>query len=635
MNTNWLQKFVRILDKIGTFSRWTNIVGISALLTVVIVTFFDVFLRYIFNRPIKGMTDITEILLIAAVFLAVAHTHNEKGHVSIDLITSKLKPKARIILEFITNAFGACLFVVIIWRTLVQTLYLGQSNIMHGQFLSIPATPFAGLIVLGCLALCLLLIRDVLSNIVEALSLGLKYYHWVLMFITPIMILVLAVLWMQPDFWQISLPTVGLIGLLFSLLFFLTGMPISFVLILTGFLFIGHIRGASTTFDIIGTELYRTTGSYNWAVLATFVLMGFFCLHAKFGEDLYRAAHKWAGHMPGGLAVATIGACTGFSAMVGDGLTATATMGAVSLPEMKRYKYDNRLSTGSILIGGTLGPIIPPSVTFIMFGILTQQSIGKLFVAGIIPGLILAIAYILVIYGWCRLYPRFGPSVEKPPIRQRLLSLGAIGPIIILFVLVVGGIYAGVFTPSEGGSIGAVGAIVIGLAMKRWTWRSFSQSLLDGGKVISMAFLILCGAVMFTRFAAWCNLSGLVTEYITGLGLSSYGVMVLILFIFFILGFVVDMMPLILIGVPIVYPIAITFGFDPIWFSVLMVLVINIGTVTPPVGISLFALKGVDRSMPMSIIYTGVLPFVLVTLVIIALIFVFPSLTTWLPNIIK
>jgi tripartite ATP-independent transporter DctM subunit len=635
LNINWLQKIVHILDKVGTFSRWINIAGISALLAVVIVNFFDVFLRYIFNRPLKGMTNITEILLITAVFLAVAHTHNEKGHIAIDLITSKLKAKARIMMEIITSLLGAGLFAIIIWRTSVQTLYLAQSNIMHGQFLSIPATPFSAVIVLGCTMLFLLLIRDILSNIVEAISLGLKRYHWVIMLIIPIIVLVLAGLWMQPDLWDLNLPTVGLIGVLFSLLFFMTGMPISFVLILTGFLFIGHIRGTPAAFDIIGTELYRTTGSYSWAVLATFVLMGFFCLHARFGEDLYRTTHRWVGHMPGGLAVATIGACTGFAAMVGDGLTATATMGAVSLPEMKRYKYDNRLSTGSILIGGSLGPIIPPSVTFIIFGILTQQSIGKLFIAGIIPGLLLAIAYILVIYIWCRFYPGFGPSAEKPPLKERLLSLRATAPVIILFVLVVGGIYAGVFTPSEGGSIGAVGAIVIGLSMKRWNWKSFSRSLQDGGKVISMAFLILCGAVMFTRFAAWCNLSGVITEFITGLGLSPNGVMVLILFIFFILGFVVDMMPLVLIGVPIVYPLAIAYGFDPIWFSVLVVLLINVGTVTPPVGISLFALKGVDRSMPMSIIYTGVLPFVLVTIIVVALIFIFPSLTTWLPSTIK
>jgi tripartite ATP-independent transporter DctM subunit len=630
-----LNKTVRILDKVGVFSRWTNVAGIAFLFLMVSFTFVDVVMRYIFNRPIKGVLEITEVMMILAIFLAVAHTHNEKSHISVDLITSRLAPKSRLVMEFITTLLGLGIFGIAVWRIVIQTVWFVQHNSMHSQHFPIVCAPFASVIALGCTALWLLLLRDLLGNVAESLRLGLTRYHWLLMLGVPILVIILAIFWMQPDLWQLSLPIVGIIGVIFSLIFFLSGMPISFALILTSFIFISHIRGLDVGLDMVGTELYRTTGSYSWSVLPFFVLLGYFSLFARFGEDLYLAAYKWVGHMRGGLAIATVGACTGFAAIVGDSVAATATMGSVSLPQMQKYQYDNRLSTGSITGGATLGPIIPPSVAFIIFGVLTGVSIGDLFVAGIFPGLLMAATFVLVIFAWCRRNPTLGPPGERSAWRPRLVSLKAGGPVAVLFLLVIGGIYAGIFTPTEGGAIGAVGAILIGLVMRRFTWKSFAQSLQDSGKVISAVFLILIGALMFTRFAAWCNLSGVMADFITGLGLSPAGFMLLVLLTFFILGFFIDMMPLLLIGVPILYPIAVALGINPIWFGVLVVVVINLGASTPPVGINLFTLKGVAKDIPIGTIYTGVLPFVLATVVAICIIFAVPSLATWLPGILK
>ncbi|MBN1228107.1 MAG: TRAP transporter large permease subunit [Deltaproteobacteria bacterium] len=630
-----LNKAIRVLDKVGVFCRWTNIVGISILFLMTCLIFMDVFLRYGFSSPIRGAMELSEVMLIVVVFFGIAHTQNEKGHVTMDLVVFILPSKARLVMEGVTILFSLGIFVILVWRNLIQTMWFAKTNALHSHYIPIPSAPFAAVIVLGSALMALLLLRDYLQTVHDGIKERLAPYQWIIFFGIPIIAIIFSMFWLNPKLIDLDRTAVGIIGALFSLILIFTGMPIAIVLILTSFLFIGNIRGLNSALNLLETLPYRTTGTFSWVVVAFFVLMGYFCLHARFGEDLYGTAHKWFGHLRGGMAIATIGAGTGFAAIVGDSLSTTVTIGAVALPEMKKFNYDDRLCVGSVAAGASIGPIIPPSVTFIIFGLLAQVSIGKLFIAGIIPGFILAGAFIIVINIWCRINPSLAPPSEKSEWRERLISLKSILPIILLFILVIGGIYLGVFTPSEGGSIGAVGAVVIAVILKRFTWTTFKDALLGAGKIISMAFLILNGAVMFTRFAAWCNLPNTVEKSITGLGLSPIGVALVILTAFFLLGFVIDIMPLLLIGVPILYPVAMAGGLDPIWFGVLVVLVINLGMMTPPVGINLFALKGVAREVPIGTIYWGAMPFILASTVVVAIIFIFPSLATWLPNVLR
>ena len=631
----WLDKVIHALDKVGVFSRWTSVIGVALLFLMVAWTFIDVIMRYVFNRPFQMVLEVTEVMMICAIFLSLAHTQNEKAHIRVDLITSKLSPKGQMAMEFATTLLGLGITAVLAWRGLVQLLFFVDMHTMHSSYFPIPSAPFAGVIVLGCSAFCLLMIRDLLRNIAESVKLSLTRFHWLLMLGAPILVIVLAAFWMQPALWHLSLPIVGIIGVTVSVIFMLSGMPIAFALILTSLLFIGHIRGPNTAFDMVGVELYRITGSYNWAVLPFFVLMGYFCLFANFGRDLYLAAYRWFGHLRGGLSVATIGACTAFAAIVGDPTSCVLTMGPVCLPEMRKYNYDNRLSTGSIAGGSTLGPIIPPSGAFILVGLLTGLSIGDLFVAGIIPGLILASAFVLTISIWCRINPKMGPPGEKSGWGQRFLSLRAGGPVAILFLIVIGGIYLGVYTPCEGGAVGAVGALILGLVMKRFTWKSLTHTLQEAGKIISVIFLIIIGAIMFTRFMGWCNLSGITTELIARAGLSPTAFVLIVLGALFILGIPIEELPLILIGIPILYPIAKSLGIDPIWFVVLVVMTINLAGLTPPVGIILFALKGMAKDIPMGAIFTGAWPFVLASIAVIAIVFFVPSVATWLPGVLK
>lgn len=632
---NWLSKVTSVFDRVGIFSNWCHTVGTSVLFLMVCFTFADVILRYIFNRPIMGAWEITGLLMVVVVFLGIAHVQNEKGHVNVDVVATRLSPTTRLITDTLINFLSICVFGILVWRTFAQFLYYLEQGTLHSPNARIPTAPFEAIIVLGCTLLCVFLIRDLLSNVAEALRRGLRLYHWLLMFGGLIVVLVLAILWMQPTLWQLSLPIVGVIGLIFSLLLLLSGMPVAFALIITSLLFISHIRGPDTAFDMVGVSLYRTTGSYLWASVGFFVLMGYFCLFGRLGEDLYLLFYRWIGHMRGGLAMATAGGSTAFAAIIGDTVSSIVTMTAVALPEMKKYKYDNRLSTGSITAGGIIGPIIPPSIPFILYGILTGVSIGELFVAGIIPGLLLGVAFILLIYVWCWRNPELGAPGKRAEWRQRFVSLKGGGPIAALFLLIIGGMYAGMFTPCEGGAIGAAGALIIGLIMGRFTWKSFAQSILGAVKVSSMILLIVNGAALFAVFAEWCNLSGAATELLAGLGLPPAGVVLLILLIFLMLGCVVDVLSLTLIGVPIVHPIAVALGVDPIWFAMLVMLVMALGTLTPPVGINLFTMRAMAKDVPISTIYSGVLPFVLATLVVIGIVFAVPSLATWLPGLLK
>jgi tripartite ATP-independent transporter DctM subunit len=626
-------KVIRVLDKVGEISRWMNIIGLATLFGMIILTFVDVILRYFFSRPIMGVTEVTEVMTITAVFLAVAYTYKEKGHVTVDLISSKLASKSRAILIFIMTFLSLYLLVIIVWQTALYAQRAIELNMPHANLLPIPKAPFALIITFGNLILGLLIIRDLLIMIVEAKRLGLRWYHWLTMLAVPILIIVLASLWMQPTIWHVNSYTVGLIAIIVFLVLLLCGMPVAFALIMTSFVFIGQLRGSFTALDQVGTEFYRVTGSYQWVPVAFFTIMGFFCLHTKFGEDLYYAASKWVGHLRGGLSIATVGACAGFAAIVGDSVAATATMGAVALPETRKYGYNDLLSTGSIMGGALLGPIIPPSVPFVVYGILTGVSIGTLFIAGIIPGLILSLLFIAMIYVWCRLKPDLAVSSKKSAWKPRLISLKAIGPVIILFLLCVGGIYTGIFSPSEGGAVGTVGAVIMGLVWRRITWKNFGKSLQDSGKVISMVFLIIIGGTLFSRLAAWSDFGNALKEFASGIPV--YSLIIFILFIYFVLGCVIDILPLVLIGVPILHPLVVAQGIDPIWFAILINLVIILGSLTPPVGLILFVLKGMYKDIPMNTIYFASLPFVAVTVLLLVLLYFVPSLITWLPNVLK
>jgi len=629
---NTLDKVIHILDYVGVFSRWVNAIGAVIVFILVGLTFVDVIMRYLFTNPINSAFEITAVLLITAVFFTVAHTQNQKSHIRVDVITSKLGPKRFLIFDFFNNLMGTWLFALIIWQTINLTVFFYGRHSYHADSLQWLSWPFAAIIVFGSVLMELLYLRDLLKNISEALKARLAWYHWALMLGIAVLLIVLAVLWAQKDLWQVNLATVGFIGIITFLVFLLAGIPIWLSMLLPAFFFIANIRGLDPALNMLGRGLYTNTGQFVWATVPFFVLMGYFCLHSRIGEDLYVLVYRWIGHIRGGLAIATTTACTGFAAIVGDSISSIATMTSVAMPQMKKYKYDDRLSTGAIAGGSIIGPIIPPSIPFIIYGLITGVSVGKLFIAGIVPGLLLGLAFAIAISIWCRINPKIGPAAERTEWRLRVRSLTASAPILILFFLVIGGIYGGVFSPSEGGAMGAVGALIIGLVMRRFTWQKIWQSLLDTAKLLAMLLLIVNGATLFSRFVAWCNISGSVSDALTGLGLHGMALIIVIFVLFTILGCFVDVLTLTLIGVPIVHPIAVAQGADPLWFALTMVLVLILGSLTPPVGINLFTMKGMAPEIPMGTIYRGSIPFNIAAVIVIALCVAFPVLVLWLPG---
>lgn len=627
-----LTPLYRVLDRIGRFSRYLNVVALAIFFCMMMLTFVDVFLRYVFNHPITGTKEYIEVMLVVVVSFTIAYTYLLKRHVTVDILTSRLTGKIKLMWDTAITSVSFALVFLLLWQSVSQTIFFAQQGKVHGTAVYINAIPFQIAIVIGCLLLAILLLRDLVKAVIDGITGGLSTVHWIGLMLILAAIAAVAVVWMQ-GYWDIRLPVLALIGIIVMLVLMFSGMPTAFALFLTGFLMIGHIRGQMTAFDIIGREMFSTPADYTWSVVGFFVLMGYLAYNARFGEDIYTTVQRWIGRARGGLAMATIGASTAMAGVVGDSLSVTTTMCAIAYPQMKKYSYSDKLATGTIAAGALIGPLIPPSLGFIIYATLTGESLGQLFVAGIGPGLLMAFLYAATIYSIARIDPAAGPKGPAATWRERMVSLKYGGPIIALFLLVIGGIYAGIFTATEGGSIGCVGALVIGLVMRRFTWANFKDSLLQSGTVLGMIFMIIIGATIFSAFLAWCNLSGSLSDFFTGLDWDPRLLVMFILLAFFLAGFFIDIVPMFLIGVPIVHPVIVGMGVDPIWFAVLVVLTIQLGQISPPFATILFALKGILPQVRIGTIFKGIVPFLVASVVGLIILFFIPAIVLWIPGL--
>jgi tripartite ATP-independent transporter DctM subunit len=361
--------------------------------------------------------------------------------------------------------------------------------------------------------------------------------------------------------------------------------------------------------------------------------MGQIAQYTGMSEDIYDVVYKWMGHLRGGLAMATVLGCAGFAAISGASFAAVAVLGAVALPEMRKYKYDLGLATGCITSGGTLGILIPPSIAFVIYGMLVEESIGKLLMAGIIPGILLTILYVLAIYIVCAIKPEMGPATPiKFSMGERIKSLRGIWSFLVLFVLVVGGIYTGIFTPTEAAGVGAFGTMVIGFARRKLTIRNLIKAIQETMVTTAMVFLILVGANIFSIFLGVTELPMTLADYIGGLDVPRFVILIGILALYIVLGCVLVGLAMIILTIPVIYPVVSALGYDPIWFGVVMVIVLEIGLITPPVGLNVFVMKGVARDIPLETIFRGVVPFIIASIVALVLIIIFPDIATFLPN---
>jgi tripartite ATP-independent transporter DctM subunit len=429
-------------------------------------------------------------------------------------------------------------------------------------------------------------------------------------------------------------PTTLLALLILCLMFLLLaiGMPIGFAMGLSAFVGTLLLIDGQAALALLGQTAYDTAVTYNLSVIPMFVLMGYLAGEAKLSESLYRACNAWLGHRRGGLALATIGGCGAFAAICGSSLATAATMAQIALPEMRRYNYDDRLATGAVAAGGTIGILIPPSVIMVIYGLLTETSISRLFLAGFLPGILTVVGFMLTITVVTRLDPRLGPPALRASARDRLRALRDVWGPAVLFLLVIGGLYIGVFSPTEAASIGAVGALLLGLLNGSLGRQGIARSLLETVKTTAMIFTILIGAILFNNFLILAAMPSLVSGWITGLPLGKTAILLVIIGMYFILGCLLDSLAMILLTIPIVFPIVQALGYDPVWFGIIIVMVVELGLITPPIGMNVFVIKGIAREVPLETIFRGVTPFIVAQVILILILIAFPQIALWLPS---
>lgn len=412
-------------------------------------------------------------------------------------------------------------------------------------------------------------------------------------------------------------------------------MPVGIAMGVVGIAGFAAVVKTKAAMAVLSADLYDVFSNYNLTVIPLFVFMGQIAFHTGISSRLFAAANAWLSALRGGLAMATVGACAAFGAICGSGPATAATMAAVALPEMKKYKYDDALASGTVAAGGGLGMLIPPSVIFIVYGILTEQSIGKLFIAGILPGLMIAVLFCLMISLLCHLKPSLAPAAKKVSLKERIKSLNGIIEMMILFFFVMGGMFAGWFTPTEGAAVGAAGSVVIAALGKNLTWKMLVQSGLETVRTSCMVLVIVAGATMFGHFLAVTGVPMEFAGWLANLPLPSWVIMLCVIFFYLIVGCFIDSLALILLTVPIFFPVIQRLGYDPIWFGVMIVLVTQMGVITPPVGVNAYVVSGIERSIPLQTVFRGAIPFLLALVVACVLLIIFPQIATWLPQIMR
>jgi C4-dicarboxylate transporter DctM subunit len=425
----------------------------------------------------------------------------------------------------------------------------------------------------------------------------------------------------------------GISALVLLILVFLTGIELAFAMAIIGFLGFAYLVGFGPACNLLVKDFFDTFTSYGFTVIPLFVLMGQVASNADIARRLYGGAHKWVGHIPGGLAMTTVVGATLFKAMCGSTLATTATFAGIAIPEMDRYGYDKKLSTGVVASVGTLGMLIPPSIVLIIYGIVVQQSIGRLFLAGIIPGLLISLFFIFVIFGWVKINPAMAPGSEKAPLRERIRTLPEFIWVGLIFFAVIGGLMSGIFSPTEAGTIGTIAVLVLAVVRRELGWKTLIKSFDESLRTACMVLLLIWGSAVLGHFLAVTQIPFIAADWVVGLPFARWLIMILVILIYLLGGSFIDDLAFMILATPIFYPAVIKLGYDPIWFGIQIGITIMIGVIIPPVAICVFVVKNIT-GVPFGVIYRGVLPFLLSLIGCAAILFLFPDVATFLPNML-
>jgi len=622
------QSLERVISPISNFSVWISggLVFFMAILTVV-----DVSSRALFNKPMGGVIEIEQFMLAIVVFLAIAHTAMKDGHVSVDILSRKYSKKTSLFVFSVSAIIFMFFAVMMGWyqvRKSIESIRMNEAGLITG----IPHYPILLLTAFGCALMFLVVLAKFLKHQGEAFKEFSRPWLWI-----SLMLLTGAGFILIPEICKvlsINLEpfTIGLLGTALLMVFLFAGLPIAVAIGFTGMIGIWYLQDWESAGAILQMTVYSSVSEYLFTVLPLFVGMGLLSFAAGLSENLYGCFHRVFGGLRGSLAMATVVGSAGFASICGDSMATAATMGSVALPEMRKHKYRTSLATGCLAAGGTLGILIPPSIGFIIYAMITEQSVGKLFMGGIFPGILLASVFCAMIYIQCRISPAAGPPGPKTPAIEKIMALKGIWPILLMFLVVMGGLYSGIFTATEAGAVGLCSAMVIGLLLRRFTRQSFIGALISTAEVTAMVFTVLIGVNILNYFIGLSELSQRMAEFVTTLPLSPYWVLTVILVMYVILGCLMAIIPMMMLTLPMIFPIIMDLGFDPIWFGVIMVIVMEMGMITPPIGINVFIIAGVAKDIPMGTIFKGVTVFLIAMALVIAILTIFPDIALVLPN---
>ncbi|WP_461208607.1 TRAP transporter large permease [Desulfocurvus sp. DL9XJH121] len=589
--------------------------------------FFDVVARFTMSRSLDGIIELEEYFMVLIVFLALGHVQKSGGgHIRIELITCKLSKKFVDLLEAFNNLTCTAFFGLAFWRACLAVI---QKQGEHSVMLSIPVSIFIAVAAAGLLLLTLTLLSQTLRDISHNARNG----RW----LGLLVVVVLAAAFLSFPIWYRQLPVqmsrlgLGVAGMAAMITLLLLGMPIGFAMAIVGFLGLTAISFSPIpALNTLGIAPYSTTASFILAVAPLFICMGLLCSESGISKDLFDSADKWLGHLPGGLIIASLAGCAGFAAVCGDSMATAVTMGSVALPEIRRKKYNSSLACGALAAGGTLGILIPPSMGFIFYALVTEESVGKLFVAGLVPGILLTGMYILCVYVIAKMRPDWAPCGTPVSLREKVLAIKGVIWMVLLFILILGGILCGVFSPTEGAAVGVFMAFFILLLRRRMNRKVLVSVLSQTADITTKLLMILIGVGVLGYFLAASRMPDEMAMLITGHGYNRYVVLVGILGMFCILGCLMNVIPMILLTLPTLFPTIQALGFDPLWFGVVTVIMMEMGQITPPVGVNVFALSSVASDVPMGAIFKGIIPFMASMVVMLALLIVCPGLATWL-----
>ena len=599
--------------------------GAFALTAMMLLTCIDVIGRF-FGRPIFGAVEVVSLLATVCLACAMPLTHAAKGHVGVDLLMRRIRPDNQAVVDLTAGLATLILFLIVAWRMFLYGASLRASGEVS-MTLQLPTYLLVYLVGAAFIVLAFVILGELVRLFGEEANKP-RLAGLAATVAVALVLLGYAALGLDPE------PMViGIIGIVVLIAALFSRMPVAYCMALIGFLGFSYKVSGSAGLNLLARDFYDVYSSYGLTTIPLFVLMGQIAFNAGISRRLYDAAYTFVGSYRGGLATATVCACTAFGAVCGSSPATAATMATVGLPEMKRYGYGRELACGSVASGGGLGMLMPPSVVLIVYGILTEQSIGRLFVAGIVPALFITVLFSAAVWVYCLFKPDQGPAGEKFTWAQKIRSLSETGETMVVFILVMGGLFLGIFTPTEAGAVGAFTVFLVAFVRRSITWAGFVKSLHETLRTSCMVLLLVAGAVVFGHFLAVTRIPFEVARWVAGLDLPGYAIVALIVSVYLIGGCFIDALALIMLTIPIFYPIILDLGYDPIWFGVIIVLVTQMGVITPPVGINVYVVNGIDQETPLEDIFRGVLPFLAALVLGTAFIVVFPQLAVWLPNL--